>query len=106
MSKLKKRGATSTLSKVSDEKGNDSIGITTVKKKVTTSYKVPPLTLRMSLVDKQAIAEWVDEVNTFSHHKASPAKLYRALLEMKNELEMKDLDKLNEKLAGYIDKML
>ncbi len=104
MSKLKKKGASSLISlpKESQEK---SQGITTVKRKVTTSYNVPPLTLRMSLAEKQEINDWVADVNELSMHKASAAKLYRALNKMKNELTENEVSELNQKLANIIDQM-
>lgn len=54
MSKLKKQGAITAISTDKNEGSRKSTRITTIKK-VTTSYKVPPLTLRMSLTDKERI---------------------------------------------------
>lgn len=51
MAKLKARGAI-TIASSADKRDDKSQAITTVKKKVTTSYQVPLLTLRMSLKDK------------------------------------------------------
>ena len=51
MAKLKARGAI-TIASSADKRDDKSQTITTVKKKVTTSYQGPLLTLRMSLKDK------------------------------------------------------
>lgn len=102
---LKSRGASTSLSLRRNTEGTKKGGITTVKKRATTSYKVPPLTLRLSITDKQRVADWVDEVQEDAHHKVSPAKLYRALVEVKENMDDKELRALNQKLAEAIDKM-
>ena len=106
MSDLKSRGASTSLSLRRNSGGDKRSSITTVKKKATTSYKVPPLTLRLSIRDKQRIADWVDEVQEGAHHNVSPAKLYRALVEVKENMDDKELESLNIKLAEVIDKMV
>ncbi|AUW07469.1 hypothetical protein [Vibrio campbellii] len=105
MSKLRKKGASTSISLKTDNKPKIDGGITTVKKKVTTSYKVPPLTLRVSLADKKAIGDWVDELDLLTTHKSSAAKLYRALVEYKNNLSEEEVVELNHQLAMVIDKM-
>ncbi|WP_045394992.1 hypothetical protein [Vibrio rotiferianus] len=91
MAKLKARGA---ISVASEKKNNKSQAITTVKTKVTTSYKVPPLTLRMSLNDKQAIGNWVDDLQALSGRKVSAAKLFRALALHRDSIDDEELIKL------------
>lgn len=98
MTKLKKRGAISSISRVNKNEGGQPSGITTVKKKVTTSYKVPPLTLRMSLHDKKSIGDWVSDLQELSERNVSPAKLFRALA-----LYRKNID--DEELIELINKM-
>lgn len=78
--------------KESVEAKKDSI--TTVKTSVKTSYKVPPLTLRMSLTDKQEIAQWVDELQSMTGRKVSAAKLFRALSLYREQIDDEALIKL------------
>ncbi len=98
MSKLKKRGATTSISTVKTEGLAKSDGITTVKKKVTTSYKVPPLTLRMSLTDKKKITDWVDDLQDMTERSVSAAKLFRALVSYRDHID-------DEELIEFINKM-
>lgn len=98
MSKLKKRGSITAVSCSQKENSGKSGGITTVKKKVTTSYKVPPLTLRMSLRDKQAIGDWVGDLQELSERNVSAAKLFRALVLYRRKID-------NEELIELINKM-
>ena len=79
MSTLKKRAALTALSTEKNEGSSKPTGITTVKKKVTTSYKAPPLTLRMSLTDKERITDWVASLQEQTERNVSAAKLFRAL---------------------------
>ncbi len=96
MSKLASQGAISpTLKK---GLGTKRTAITTVKKKPKTTYKVPPLTLRMSIEDKQLIAEWVDDLQAMTQRNVSAAKLFRALT-----LERENID--DDKLVELINLM-
>ena len=98
MSKLKKRGAITTISTHKNEGSSKSTGITTVKKKVTTSYKVPPLTLRMSLTDKERITDWVANLQEQTERNVSAAKLYRALALYRDKIDDEDLIELINKM--------
>ncbi|MDP2591546.1 hypothetical protein Q8W41_18795 [Vibrio splendidus] len=98
MSKLKKRGAITTISAHKNEGSSKSTGITTVKKKVTTSYKVPPLTLRMSLTDKERISDWVANLQEQTERNVSAAKLYRALALYRDKIDDEDLIELINKM--------
>ncbi len=97
MNKLKSRGAKSSLanlSKVSDDNKADrkkERRLTTVNEKTETTYKVSPLTMRLSVQDKMAVSNWVDELQANSKRKVSPAKLMRALTEMKDEIDQEAL---------------
>lgn len=97
MSKLKKRGAVTAISSPKKE-GKKVNSITTVKKKITTSYKVPPLTLRMSLNDKQAIGSWVEDLQELSERNVSAAKLFRALALYRENIDDKELIELINKM--------
>ena len=96
MAKLKARGAI-TVTSSTDTKNDKPQAITTVKKKVTTSYKVPPLTLRMSLKDKERIVGWVDDLQELSERNVSAAKLFRALALYRDSIDDKELIKLIDK---------
>ncbi|CDT65086.1 hypothetical protein F0247_24230 [Vibrio crassostreae] len=98
MSKLKKRGAITVISTHKNEGSSKSTGITTVKKKVTTSYKVPPLTLRMSLTDKERITDWVANLQEQTERNVSAAKLYRALALYRDKIDDEDLIELINKM--------
>lgn len=98
MSKLKKRGAITAISTDKKEGSSKSIGITTVKKKVTTSYKVPPLTLRMSLTDKERITDWVSNLQEQTERNVSAAKLFRALALYRDKIDDEDLIELINKM--------
>ena len=97
MAKLKARGAI-TVTSSTDTKNDKLQAITTVKKKVTTSYKVPPLTLRMSLKDKERIVGWVDDLQELSERNVSAAKLFRALALYRDSIDDKELIKLIDKM--------
>ncbi len=94
MSKLGKKGATSTLL----VRGERPKGLTTVKGKLKTSYNIPPLTMRMSLADKNNVSEWVEDLQEMTTRKVSPAKLMRALVEYRENID-------DEVLIKIIDKM-
>ncbi|PMN23487.1 hypothetical protein BCT41_04435 [Vibrio splendidus] len=98
MTKLKKRGAITAISTHKNEGSSKSTGITTVKKKVTTSYKVPPLTLRMSLTDKERITDWVANLQEQTERNVSAAKLYRALVLYRDKIDDEDLIELINKM--------
>ncbi|CAK2049006.1 conserved hypothetical protein [Vibrio crassostreae] len=98
MTKLKKRGAITAISTHKNEGSSKSTGITTVKKKVTTSYKVPPLTLRMSLTDKERISDWVANLQEQTERNVSAAKLYRALALYRDKIDDEDLIELINKM--------
>ncbi|CAK1759888.1 MULTISPECIES: hypothetical protein [Vibrio] len=98
MTKLKKRGAITAISTHKNEGSSKSTGITTVKKKVTTSYKVPPLTLRMSLTDKERITDWVANLQEQTERNVSAAKLYRALALYRDKIDDEDLIELINKM--------
>ncbi|HGS5816833.1 TPA: hypothetical protein ACPJ1A_004406 [Vibrio diabolicus] len=97
MAKLKARGAI-TVKYSTDKRNDKSQTITTVKKKITTSYKVPPLTLRMSLKDKESIAKWVDDLQELSERNVSAAKLFRALALYRDNIDDEDLIKIIDKM--------
>ncbi|WP_104025168.1 hypothetical protein [Vibrio hyugaensis] len=97
MAKLKARGAI-TVTSSTDNKSDKPQAITTVKKKVTTSYKVPPLTLRMSLKDKERITGWVDDLQELSERNVSAAKLFRALALYRDNIDDDELIKLIDKM--------
>lgn len=84
-SSLSERGATSSLSARDEVRGKTSI--TTVKCKPTTTYKVAPLSLRLSDADKLAIQTWVDELQEKTSRKVSAAKLFRALHKIKDDID-------------------
>jgi hypothetical protein len=104
MNKLKSRGAKSSLanlSKQSEEQKTDSKKerrLTTVNEKTATTYKVSPLTMRLSVQDKTAVSNWVDELQANSKRKVSPAKLMRALTEMKDDIDQEALLKLIDEM--------
>lgn len=87
--KLKASGASSSLTSRTEK--SKRTAITTVKKKPTTTYKVAPMTLRLSLVDKQNISDWVDELQSKTNRKVSAAKLYRALVALKDDVDNDDI---------------
>ncbi len=87
--KLKASGASSSLTSRTEK--SKRTAITTVKKKPTTTYKVAPMTLRLSLVDKQNISYWVDELQSKTNRKVSAAKLYRALVALKDDVDNDDI---------------
>ena len=97
MAKLKARGAI-TIASSTDKRDDKSQAITTVKKKVTTSYQVSPLTLRMSLKDKKSIAEWVNDLQDLSERNVSAAKLFRALALYRDNIDDKELIKIINKM--------
>ncbi|WP_229626470.1 hypothetical protein [Vibrio parahaemolyticus] len=97
MAKLKARGAISIASST-EQKNEKPQAFTTVKKKITTSYKVPPLTLRMSLKDKESIAGWVDDLQKLSERNVSAAKLFRALALYIDNIDDDELIKLIDKM--------
>ncbi|MCU8386807.1 hypothetical protein OC514_20735 [Vibrio vulnificus] len=94
MSKLKKQGAITAISSITSSSSNSTDRITTVKKKITTSYKVPPLTLRMSITDKKLITDWVDDLQLLSERNVSAAKLFRALALYRDNIDDKELIKI------------
>jgi len=96
LNKLKARGASSSLA--SREKKSDRSPITTVTKKPTTTYNVPPMTLRLSLIDKQNISDWVSELQLETSRNVSPAKLYRALVALKDEIDSEHILELINKM--------
>ena len=87
--KLSNKGAKSSLSSRADRQNKTTI--TTVRKKPLTTYKVPPLTLRLSLSDKQKVQDWVEELQENTNRKVSAAKLFRALTAMKNDIDNNEL---------------
>ncbi|HDM8057064.1 hypothetical protein [Vibrio harveyi] len=97
MAKLKARGAI-TIASSTEQKNEKSQAITTVKKKVTTSYKAPPLTLKMSLKDKESIAGWVDDLQKLSERNVSAAKRFRALALYRDNIDDDELIKLIDKM--------
>ncbi|WP_419208253.1 hypothetical protein ACN08N_25325 (plasmid) [Photobacterium leiognathi subsp. mandapamensis] len=94
--KLSNKGAKSSLALRADRQKKTAI--TTVRKKPLTTYKVPPLTLRLSLTDKQNVQDWVEELQENTNRKVSAAKLFRALTAMKDEID-------NSKLLKIINDM-
>ena len=99
MNKLKKKGAKSNLASINKNNAEASVvkkeRITTVGKRTDTTYKVPPLSIRLSQADKKELSDWVDELNekTEKNRKANPAKLLRALLEIKDKIPEDELIK-------------
>jgi hypothetical protein len=87
--KLSNKGAKSSLASRADRQNKTTI--TTVRKKPLTTYKVPPLTLRLSLSDKQKVQDWVEELQENTNRKVSAAKLFRALTAMKNDIDNNEL---------------
>ena len=83
--KLLNKGAKSSLASRADRQNKTTI--TTVRKKPLTTYKVPPLTLRLSLADKQKVQDWVEEIQDNTNRKMSAAKLFRALTSMKDDID-------------------
>ncbi|MGL6262121.1 hypothetical protein [Vibrio sp. WXL210] len=85
---------------VTGERGENRAPITTVKQRNDTTYQVPPISLRLSRNDKKEVMDWVDDVSelTALNRKVSPAKLMRALLLMREDID-------DAKLAAHIDKM-
>ncbi|MBY3790699.1 MULTISPECIES: hypothetical protein [Photobacterium] len=83
--KLSNKGAKSSLSSRADRQNKTTI--TTVRKKPLTTYKVPPLTLRLSLTDKQKVQDWVEDLQENTNRKVSAAKLFRALTSMKDDID-------------------
>ncbi len=61
--------------------------ITTVATKTGTTYKVTPLSMRLSLSDKKAVNDWVEELQELCPRKVSPAKLMRALTALKDDID-------------------
>lgn len=104
MNKLKSRGAKSSLAnllKQSDEQKIDSKKerrLTTVNEKTTTTYKVSPLTMRLSVQDKMAVNHWIEELQARSRRKVSSAKLIRALTEMKDDIDQEVLLKIIDEM--------
>ncbi len=101
MSKLRKQGASSTIKSVSktdkDEnkyKSKDKQRITTVEDNRHTTYKVTPITMRLSETDRDEFDDWVNELNKLTNKKASRAKLLRALTAMRHKFKGDDLDEL------------
>ena len=90
--KLSNKGAKSSLALRADRQKKTAI--TTVRKKPLTTYKVPPLTLRLSLTDKQNVQDWVEELQEDTNRKVSAAKLFRALTAMKDEIDNSELLKI------------
>ncbi|MGQ5486895.1 hypothetical protein E4T25_12760 [Photobacterium damselae subsp. piscicida] len=86
---LSNKGAKSSLASRADRRNKTTI--TTVRKQPLTTYKVPPLTLRLSLADKQKVQDWVEELQKDTKRKVSAAKLLRALTLMRNNLDNKRL---------------
>lgn len=85
------------MSSLGEGKSNQKkTAITTVKKKATTSYNETPISLRMSAKDKQAINDWVEELQEMTPRSVSSAKLFRALTMMKDEI---DQDRLIELIS-------
>ena len=97
MNKLVKKGASSALSHRADKVFNDKKKkITTVSDKINTTYKVPPLSLRLSISDKKDIADWVADLQKDTPRKVSPAKLFRALYAIKDDIdENKIIEQIN-----------
>ncbi|WP_394168022.1 hypothetical protein [Photobacterium piscicola] len=83
--KLLNKGAKSSLASRADRQNKTTI--TTVRKKPLTTYKVSPLTLRLSLTDKQKVQDWVEEIQENTNRKISAAKLFRALTSMKDDID-------------------
>ncbi|PMK78568.1 hypothetical protein BCT94_05640 [Vibrio breoganii] len=96
--KAKESSRVDTDTSVSPQPEQKKQSITTVKASLKTSYNVSPLTLRMSLTDKQEIAEWVDDLQEMTGRKVSPAKLFRALVESREIIDDAELIKLIEKM--------
>lgn len=99
---LKNKGAKSSLAGIGSKdkkQDNEHRGrITTVKEKMDTTYKVSPLTMRLSLSDKKEVNDWVDDLQEKTKRNVSPAKLMRALTAMKDEIDQ-------EKLLNIINDM-
>ncbi|MEZ9900185.1 hypothetical protein AB4332_03650 [Vibrio breoganii] len=96
--KAKESSSADTDTSVNTQTEEKKQSITTVKTSVKTSYNVSPLTLRMSLTDKQEIADWVDDLQEMTGRKVSPAKLFRALVENREAIDDAELIKLIEKM--------
>jgi hypothetical protein len=101
MNKLKKQGAKSSLSGLIKNQDcteqSKKTRLTTVRQSTATTYKVAPLTMRLSLNDKQAVGDWVNELQDSTHRRVSAAKLMRALLAIKDDIDQDELLKnINE----------
>ncbi|EOD9110355.1 hypothetical protein [Vibrio diabolicus] len=100
MSKLRQKGAKSSLgglaTKASEpsEQKTKKTRLTTANQRAETTYKVSPLTMRLSARDKQAVTEWARELDVQTHRSVSPAKLLRALLALKDTIPEEELLKL------------
>ncbi|EDL52167.1 hypothetical protein VSAK1_26445 [Vibrio mediterranei AK1] len=104
MSRLGNRGASTSISQ--KKQGKDkSDRITTVRKSVTTSYKVPPLTLRMSLTDKKQITDWVADLQSGTERKLSSAKLFRALAQHRDGLSEREREDFDALLIQLMERM-
>ena len=97
MGKLKKKGASTSITAIRS-KETKSAAITTVKRKLSTSYQVSPLSLRMSVSDKAEINNWVEELQEMTERKVSAAKLFRALTLIRKDIE-------DDLLISMINKM-
>lgn len=69
------------------------------KKKKTTSsilnnpkstYKIPPITIRMSEVDKMKMTEWLDDINKLTSYQVKPSNLCKALLKIQESEHILD----------------
>lgn len=100
MSKFKKKAQerrAETAQKTNN--GDENLGkITTIRKKRLTSYKVSPLTMRMSITDKANIIAWTNEIDDLCRHNASPAKLFRALYQLKDQIDSTEIAKLIDEM--------
>ena len=59
--------------------------------KPSTTYNVAPLSMRMSLADKQNINDWAHYLQTKTNRKVSAGKLFRALCDLKDEVDEEEL---------------
>ncbi|ODQ00630.1 hypothetical protein [Salinivibrio sp. SS2] len=99
MNKLRKKGARSTLNCIGKaDKGESKNRITTVKDNMHTTYKVTPITMRLPQADKNAVSDWVEELNNHTKRNVTPAKLMRGLAAMRDDIDQ-------EKLLGFINDM-
>ncbi|MDG3089152.1 hypothetical protein P7F88_25150 [Vibrio hannami] len=90
--------ATSALSLGRSSKGKkDKKKITTVTQKPDSSYKVAPLTARMSAREKAEMAEWVKELQEMTGRNVTTAKVIRALIAIRDDISDEDIiSKINE----------